>query len=191
MENGKTTRKSIRLPGFDYSQVGAYFVTVCSERRQCLFGEISDFRMEANAVGLLVTACWARLSDDYPFVTPDTWILMPNHLHGILWLGNDNLFKKPLSQIVAAFKATSTSSLRKVLGKNIKLWQRGFYEHIIRNDDDLLRIRNYIDGNPIRWALDPENPQNMGRNPYAVLPDPYEPGACNAPLPNNGGFTLR
>ena len=160
MEIRATTRRSIRLPGFDYSQAGAYFVTICSDHRRCLFGEISDFRMRANTAGLLVAACWLRLCDDYPFISLDTWVLMPNHLHGIIWLGSDNLLEKPLSQIVAAFKATSTSRLRKAFSTNIKLWQRGFFEHIIRGDDDLFRIREYIDGNPTRWALDPENPSS-------------------------------
>ena len=114
--------------------------------------------MEANAVGQLVAGCWLRLCYDYPFMSLDTWVLMPNHLHGIIWLSSDNPSQKPLSQIVAAFKARSTSRLRKAFGPNIKLWQRGFFEHIIRNDDDLFRIREYIDGNPTRWALDPENP---------------------------------
>ena len=143
MEIRATRRKSIRLPGFDYSQAGAYFVTICSEQRRCMFGDISDFRLEANKVGLLVAACWLRLGNDYPFITLDTWVLIPNHLHAIIWLGSDNPSQKPLSQIVAAFKAMSTSHVRKSFSNNIKLWQRGFFEHIIRNYDDLFRIREY------------------------------------------------
>ena len=158
MEIRASKRKSIRLPGFDYSQAGAYFVTICSNQRRCLFGEILDYRMEANAVGLLIAACWLRLGDDYPFIALDTWVLMPNHLHAIIWLGSNNPSRKPLSQIVASFKAMSTSKVRKAFGNNIKLWQRGYFEHIIRNDDDLFRIREYIVGNPALWALDSENP---------------------------------
>jgi putative transposase len=123
-----------------------------------MFGEIIDFCMDANVVGMLVIACWNRLADDYPFVSLDTFVLMPNHLHGIIWRSSDNPSKKSLSGIVAAFKATSTSHARKTFHPNFKLWQRGFFEHVIWNDNDLFRIREYIAGNPVQWALDPENP---------------------------------
>jgi putative transposase len=168
MEAKPKTRKSVRLPGFDYSQGGAYFVTICSQNRRCMFGEIADFCMEANAIGMLVTACWNSLSDDYPFVSLDTWVLMPNHLHGIIWLSNDNPSGKTLARIVAAFKAMSTSRVRQALHTNLKLWQRGFFEHIIRDDNDLFRIREYIAVNPIQWALDPENPLV---SPNAIITD--------------------
>jgi hypothetical protein len=110
---------------------------------------------------------------------------MPNHLHAILWLGSDNPSQKPLSQIVAAFKAMSTSRLRKALGNNIKLWQRGFFEHIIRDDHDLFRIREYIDGNPTRWALDPENPSSRKDAIHKLQGPALDDGACNAPLRPN------
>ncbi len=158
METITNLRRSIRLPGFDYSQAGAYFVTICSESRRCLFGEISDFRMQPNSLGLLVIDCWTRLANDYPFVSLDMWVLMPNHLHAIIWLASNNPSNKTLSQLIAAFKATSTSCARKALGSQFKLWQRGFFEHIVRNQNDLFRIRDYINTNPISWALDPENP---------------------------------
>ncbi len=170
MQANGFVRRSVRIPGFDYSQSGAYFVTICSYERSCLFGTISNFQMEPNAMGQLIIASWNRLASDYPFVSLDTWVLMPNHLHGIIWLGSNNGSRKPLSQVVAAFKAMSTSQVRRAISPNLRVWQRGFFEHVIRNDDDLYRIREYIIANPVNWALDHENPSiNLE-------------GACNAPL---------
>ena len=150
-------RRSIRLPGFDYSQAGAFFVTICANNKDCLFGQIADFRMQPNAIGIMVTECWNDLAEHYAFISLDTWAVMPNHLHGIIWFGNDNPAKKSLSGIVAAFKATSTSQARKAFGSSLKLWQRGFFEHIIRDECGLFRIREYINANPVNWALDAED----------------------------------
>jgi putative transposase len=187
VQRSNETNRHFRLSGFDYWQSGAYFVTICSAQRRCLFGEISDFRMEANADAQLVVACWLRLSNDYPFVSLDSRVLIPNHLHGIIWLGSDNSSQKPLSQIVAAFKATSTSRVRKAFGSNTELWQRGFFEHIIRDDDDLFRIREYIDGTPTGWGLDPENSSSKTDHLYVTAllacgAGACYAGACNAPL---------
>jgi putative transposase len=85
----KHKRRSIRFQGYDYSAPGAYFITICTHQRQCLFGQIVAGQMELNATGLWVQACWQRLPDCFPLLTLDQFVIMPNHLHGILWLGDD------------------------------------------------------------------------------------------------------
>ncbi len=158
MNSQYCNRKSARLSGFDYSQAGAYFVTVCSHNKNCIFGRIVDTNMRSNKLGMLVVSAWKELPQRYPFISLDRWVLMPNHFHGIVCLNGDNLNKKSLSEIISAFKAISTSQARKIFNRYSSLWQRGFYEHIIRDDDDLFRVRQYIVDNPVQWAVDSENP---------------------------------
>jgi putative transposase len=151
-------RQSIRLQGFDYSQAGAYFVTICSYDRKCIFGNITNCHLQLTEIGSLVIACWKGLAHQYPFISHDTWVLMPNHLHGILWLNNDYSKVKSLGKVVAAFKAMSTSQTRQFVDHKMKLWQRDFFEHIIRDQNDLFRLRQYISDNPTQWTIDVENP---------------------------------
>jgi REP element-mobilizing transposase RayT len=162
LTNQLTKRQYCRLTNFDYSKAGAYFVTICSKDRKCLFGDIIDFRPHLNDLGVLIAACWNDLPNKFPFVSLDHWIVMPNHVHGILWLGSRNDWNRPLWAIIAAFKARSTSESKKMGTLKISLWQRGFYDRVIRDDQDLLRIRQYIVDNPTQWALDPENPDSVG-----------------------------
>lgn len=151
-------RKLLRLEGFDYSQGGAYFVTICAYNKKCIFGHIVDAHMRLNDLGMLVNDVWKQLPKTYLFVSLDNWVIMPNHLHGIIWLKEDCPEKTNLSVIISSFKANSTLQARKGLHQRVNLWQRGFYEHIIRNENDLLRIRQYIEDNPVQWAFDQENP---------------------------------
>jgi putative transposase len=171
-------RRSPRLRGFDYSHAGAYFVTICAHNKRCLFGEIEAFQMKPNSLGEIVTDCWMQFASDYTFVSLDAWTLMPNHMHGIIWLGSENPSHKSLSRIIAAFKAMSTSRARQILDPQIILWQRGFFEHIIRDDSDLYRIREYVDLNAVNWAVDRENPSCSAVSAETFL----AAGACNAPL---------
>lgn len=139
-------RRSIRLRGRDYSADGAYFVTVCTYRRTHLFGEIVDGVMCANAFGTIAADTWQWLSSQYPHVILDEWCVMPNHLHGIL------IFRttaptaiKPLGRLIGAFKTVSTKHiniLRKTPGAVV--WQRNFWEHIVRDETGMDRIRLYI-----------------------------------------------
>ncbi len=152
MDNLK--RKSLRLPGFDYCQPGAYYLTLCSYNKQCIFGRIVDFEMEVSRFGSIIASCWEDMVQTHR-VSLDHWVLMPNHLHAIVWLNDDN--DRSLSAIVAAFKARSTSKIRATNATKVILWQRGFFEHIIRNQSDLLRVRQYIVDNPINWSLDELN----------------------------------
>lgn len=152
-------RKLIRIPGFDYSQACTYFVTICSDQKKCIFGHIVGTNMHLNQMGILVASCWKDLSKMYQSVLLDGWVLMPNHLHAIIWLNTNNSEKQRLERLIAAFKARSTSKARRVCDNNINLWQRSFFEHVIRDEDDLMRIRQYIVDNPAQWAVDRENPE--------------------------------
>ena len=160
----QSARRSIRLRGFDYAQEGAYFVTICTHHRACLFGEVVDDEMRLNANGRLVNETWMGMPRHYPHVELDTFIVMPNHVHGILVLVGSGLQPapakmQPLPEIIRGFKTFSARRInrsRSTPGKPV--WQRNFYDHIIRDEVGLDRIRQYILDNPVRWAEDPENP---------------------------------
>jgi len=125
---------------YDYSQPGAYFVTICTHRRECLF-ENDEFRATAEAVWQATTSSYAGTTDDF--------VVMPNHLHGIVW-------------IVERDVVGARQRLQQTPGAAV--WQRNYYEHIIRHEDGLRRIRKYILDNPRGWADDPENPMNMNHS---------------------------
>ena len=168
----KHHRRSIRLKGFDYAQAGAYFVTVCTHNRACLFGDEVRGEIRLNGAGRLVQSVWGGLPDHYPYIDMDAFVIMPNHVHGIVWLkGSDNVgatgaglkpaptVRHGLPEIVRAFKTFSArqiNAMRSTFG--ISVWQRNYFEHIIRNDETLQLIRKYIADNPARWAEDVENP---------------------------------
>ena len=160
-------RRSIRLKGYDYTQSGAYFVTVVTQNRITLFGEITDGKMLLNGTGQSVADAWEWLADQYPYVTLDEYVVMPNHLHGIIVVSNDDqggsrtapTRRKSLGRLVAAFKTVSTKQFNLAHGTpGQMLWQRNFYEHVIRNDEEMERVREYIAFNPMHWETDVENP---------------------------------
>ncbi|MGZ8445040.1 MAG: transposase [Candidatus Binatia bacterium] len=182
----KQQRRSIRLPGYDYAQAGAYFVTIVTKDRMCLFGEIVDREMLPNQFGRIVQSTWNDLPEHYPCVECGSFVVMPNHVHGITMLAEDSAGGKSdvgaglkpargvagpnsvraglkpaptLPEIIRAFK---TFSARRVNGMRntpgVPLWQRNYYEHIIRSEDELMRIREYIANNPLQWEMDQENP---------------------------------
>jgi len=196
-------RRSIRLPGYDYTQPGAYFVTIVTYERMPLFGEIVDGEMRLNDAGRVAERCWLAIPSHFPHVALDVFVIMPNHVHGILWI-----VETPPAGTVAAVGAKNFSPLpspisplpsdvspvppldispqpdvaprphgtSKTIGSVVRgfkigvtkwfrqnttiytVWQRNYYEHIIRTDDALARIRAYIQSNPQRWSEDRENP---------------------------------
>ena len=167
-------RRSVRLRGYDYSQPGAYFVTICTQGRACLFGEIVHGELLLNETGEMIKDRWFRLADRYPGVSLDAFIVMPNHLHGLLLLDAlppDAKGQSPaveLARIVQWFKTGTTYDY--IDGVRTKgwvpferrLWQRNYYEHIVRNEAAYLRIAAYIEANPSRWhddALHPTAPE--------------------------------
>lgn len=152
-------RHALRLPAYDYRRAGAYFVTICSWQRLPLFGHIEEGVMHRSPAGQLAADIWTHLAEQYSHLTLDAWVIMPNHMHGILFLDEDN--PRPLGQLVGSFKASSTRAIRTCLQPTDPIWQRNFYEHVIRDERDLDRVRSYIANNPAQWELDEENPEMM------------------------------
>ncbi len=149
-------RRRIRLSGFDYASPGGYFVTVCARRRRCVFGSIRDDEMHANELGRLVQRCWTEIPMHFPGVERDAFVLMPNHIHGILqYVGVGYI--PPLPVVIATFKA----AVSRTIGDPV--WQRSYHERIIRDERELAAKRQYIADNPIKWAVDRENPANRRR----------------------------
>jgi len=166
-------RSSGRLGGYDYSQPGAYFITICTHRHQLLFGEVVDPRMVLNSWGDIVRNEWfksARIRHEIELFT-DEFVVMPNHVHGIIWIVTDcsvgaNRRVAPtlrpsgpkagsIGAMIGQFKSKVTKRIRllcEIHGESI--WQRNFYDHIIRDESDLNSIRNYIIENPHRWSED-------------------------------------
>jgi putative transposase len=190
-------RGSSRLPKYDYASAGTYFVTVCARDMECLFGSIG---IDGNAVltecGQIVETCWLAIPEHFSSVTLDTWITMPNHLHGILivraaadkgdacvegevrvqgearvrgevpvpgeaCLAPTNVCsvargprRRSIGAIIGSFKSAVSKQMSKLHAiPRGAVWQRNYYEHIVRDEDDLRRVRRYIAENPSRWAL--------------------------------------
>lgn len=172
-------RKSIRLPGYDYSKPGAYFVTICVKDHTHLFGSIQNSAMRENEFGKIVRKCWNDLPNHYPSVKLDAFVIMPNHIHGIIVILDDDhddvvAGLKPattsaptntntpkrhgLSEIIRALKTFSARRINEMRNSpGISVWQRNFYEHIIRNEHALNQIRKYIEANPANWQLNNGN----------------------------------
>jgi len=169
----------MRLRGYDYSRAGVYFVTICTYQRECLLGEVVDGRVRLNACGQLVAEAWSWLSQRYRYVELDAWVVMPNHLHGILVItdvdapnrrGDSRIAptpnapprRKTLGRLIGAFKTVSAkhiNALRDTCGAHV--WQRGYYDRVVRNKPELRAIRQYIRQNPGHWPDDPENPSQL------------------------------
>lgn len=167
-------RRSIRLKNYDYSRDGAYFVTLCTFDRGCHFEQFGQLRR-------IVEAQWHSLPARFPGVVLDEFVIMPNHFHGIIVLCRDvceypdfvhlrsghpqgaPLQNTNIGGIVGAFKSLCVNEWLKIIkSENInaigKFWQANYYEHVIRDDGEMERIRQYIADNPLKWALDRENP---------------------------------
>ncbi|MDD5091672.1 MAG: transposase [Candidatus Wallbacteria bacterium] len=173
-------RKSMRLAGFDYGSAGAYFITICTRDRECLFGAVIQGTMKPNDAGLIVVACWHEIVRHFTHVKTDAFAVMPNHVHGILlFAGNKavapasvgaqhaaplhgmaaNVIPGTLGAAVRSYKAAVTRNINTLHGTpGISVWQRNYYDHIIRDDAELNRIREYIVNNPLNWDQDEENP---------------------------------
>jgi putative transposase len=170
-------RRSIRLKGYDYSQAGAYFVTMVTQDRECQFGEVAEDNFRPDSAGEMIARWWQELPNKFPSVELDECVIMPNHFHGIIVIVEDKGSKEgehggspqqrphaPLSQIIQWFKTMTTNEYIRGVKQcgwpqfRGKLWQRNYYEHVIRGESELELIRKYIAENPVKWALDQENP---------------------------------
>ncbi len=169
-------RHSIRLKNFDYSLPGTYFVTINVFRRERLFGNVVGEKIYLNVFGQIVQICWDNLIKHYANIVLDSFVIMPNHFHAVIIIKgamlNTNHVRAglkpaptkdhPLSEIVRAFKTFSArkiNELRKSPG--LPVWQRNYFERVIRNDEELNEIREYINNNVTVWNKDAENPKTI------------------------------
>jgi len=161
----KHHRRSIRLKGYDYSQSGAYFVTICINEGLPTLGEIHDGQIYPSSAGEMVQTVWNEMPLYYPDVELDAFILMPNHLHGIIILNHKNIVQThtpmTLGDVIHRFKSLTTTKYRRGVNEfgwtpfPKKLWQRNYYEQILRNEESLDKIRSYIFNNPLAWESEP------------------------------------
>jgi putative transposase len=206
----KHHRRSIRLRGFDYTRGNAFFVTICSYQKECLFGGISEDAMILNAQGQCVEKAWLETAEKRPGIQLDDFVVMPNHFHGILWIIDEpyahrrgtacrapdacrapnayrasgiekftrllgtarraptfdlksERFGRPvpgsLPTIIRSFKSAAGKTVNGSRGTpGTPVWQRNYYEHIIRSEAELQKTREYIRFNPVNWQSDEENP---------------------------------
>ncbi len=159
-------RHSFRLQEFDYGQPGAYFITICTKKRE-LWLDIPEIKK-------IVEECWIEIPNHFKNATLDSWVVMPNHIHGIIRLVSrvgvqhveplqnryQHIIPKSIGSIVRSYKSAVTVGCKKG-GFNFFYWQRNYYESVIRNEDDLNRARRYIQDNPLNWDLDEENPNKQ------------------------------
>lgn len=139
-------RKYPRLKHYNYRSAGAYFLTLVCHQRRSLFGDIHDGIMIASPLGNIVISAWNEVPRRTRFATLDTFALMPNHFHAILWLQERN--ERSINQIINLFKGGVTRQAE------YKIWQRSFYDRVIRNENELLHIRQYIMDNAKQWESD-------------------------------------
>ena len=172
-------RRATRLRDYDYGQTGGYFVTICAQDQECLFGRIIGGRLQLSKIGKIVAKCWNRIPKHFLSVELDVCVVMPNHIHGIIVLGTraarfpcpstrsqpdrrGEVASPTLGQVVAYFKYQSTKSINQHRDMpGTRIWQRNYYDHVIRDDRDLQRIRQYITDNPMQWELDQLHPKNL------------------------------
>lgn len=187
-------RRSIRLSGYEYAQTGAYFITICTQDKACLFGEVVDGKMRLNDAGRMVGEAWDALRPRFPTVDFNTFVVMPNHVHGVIFItpapvgaglvpapnygaatvGGTTVGAEPIGattrvaptigDVVGAYKSWTTVLYARGVRQSgwppfrRRVWQRNYYEHIVRSEESLNQIRQYILDNPMRWSFDRENP---------------------------------
>ena len=185
-------RKANRFQDHDYSRKGYYFVTICTLKHARCFGEITNERMRLNAIGMIAHLHWREIPKHFSNTSLDEFIVMPNQIHGVVIIGDENhsardaymcgttprrgrhlqskqqnidRSKMYLSKIIQGFKSSVTRTVGKRWSKHALGWQRSFYDHVIRDDANLNRVREYIQNNPQKWAFDKYNPEYRSRNP--------------------------
>ncbi len=158
-------RQSIRLNGYDYAKSGTYFITICTYESEHLFGDIIDGTMQLNAFGYIARSHWQQLAQYHLNFIMHESILMPNHLHGIIILELSIENTKSISEIIRGFKTFSAKAINKERGlRGIPVWQRNYYDRIIRNELELDRVRQYIINNPRNWDADKNNQNQSSKH---------------------------
>jgi len=173
-------RRSIRLPAYDYAQAGGYFITICTHNRACLFGENIEGKMVLNDMGLTIECEWAKTPALRSNVKLDVFVVMPNHIHGIVLIlesarkgvspyvpaGDFRSPSQTIGAVIRGFKSAATKQINIIRNSpGTKLWQRNFYERVIRNEDELSLMQKYIVENPAQWEFDKEN---LNRGPSVL-----------------------
>jgi len=169
---------STRLPNWDYSWPGWYFVTICTEERECFFRDVINGKMKLSEIGEIVKEEWLKTPKIRKNVKLDEWIIMPNHLHGVIIINNPTAVETPrrgvstdvrinkkwkpnsLGSIINQIKSICTRRIRLTIYREFA-WQSRFYDHIVRDEKDLNRIRKYIIENPCNWEKDRNNFENL------------------------------
>lgn len=181
-------QKQYRYKGYDYSQDGFYFITICCKNREMFFGDIENEKMQLSKIGKIAEKFWLEIPNHFPFVKLDKFAIMSNHIHGIIKIDNQTMetglvgtgqcpvptYKnenggstfghvtpKSISTIIGSFKSITTKTINSEFYEKGFAWQLRFHDRIIRNNDELNRIRQYIMDNPLKWELDRNNPENL------------------------------
>jgi REP element-mobilizing transposase RayT len=165
-DHEKHYRRSLRLKRYDYFRAGGYFVTIVTQNRECLFGDIVEGEMVLNRLGEILSFTWNDLPNHNQNIKLDEFSIMPNHIHGIIIIVGAGSEPAPtlkkshgLPEIVRQFKTFSAKRINKQrCAAGTAVWQRNYYEHVVRDETDLNSIREYIVNNPKKWELDDENP---------------------------------
>ncbi len=165
-------RKNTRMKKWDYSSSGWYFVTICIKNRECVFGDVKEGKMQLNNLGKLAQKCWIEISVRYQNVEIEQFVVMPNHIHGIVVIkNNENICREKeflfpnkntierrrmkLSTIIGSLKSGVSRENNKMYSPQVRFkWQSSFHDHIIRNETELINIQNYINSNPENWRDD-------------------------------------
>ncbi|MTJ08983.1 MULTISPECIES: transposase [unclassified Anabaena] len=178
----KHHRRSIRLTDYNYAQAGAYFVTICTYQKQCWFGDVKQGEIQLNQIGQIVVQEWLKSSEIRQEIELDEWVLMPNHLHGIVWIkdqdqgkgdaysersyciqgfNQEGLQSRSLGSFINGFKCSVTRRVNLIrYDSDVSFWQRNYYESVIRSEEHLSNIKQYILSNPQNWEDDEEHPHN-------------------------------
>jgi len=171
--------QSIRLEGRDYSAPGLYFVTICTQMKRCIFGRVAATEIELAALGKIVHASWIAIPSHFAHVNLHAFVIMPNHVHGIIEIGcqagaqhaaplqgmrpsegrQQNVQAGSLSAVVRSFKAAVTRRASNELSWEGEIWQRNYYERVVRNGEEFSDASRYIAENPLKWEWDRENPK--------------------------------
>jgi REP element-mobilizing transposase RayT len=174
-------RRSIRLKEYDYAQAGGYYVTIVASHRELLFGEVVNGEMRLNERGKIADACWREIPNHFPNVELGAHMIMPNHMHGIILITDDHRrgaiyraptendaniekFGKPVKGSLPTIIRTYKAAVTRLIGRELNetgIWQRNYYEHILRDETDLQNKTDYIEANPLLWDQDDENPVNL------------------------------